>query len=75
MTTDQIMTAIEAATVRTSEFSILLKEKRRKEKRKSGMMMMMSETGFCVACHTIFIIYLYTGYTYTMTGCGNIDCS
>lgn len=37
MTTDQMMTAIEAATVRRSEFSILVKEKKkRKEKKKSS---------------------------------------
>lgn len=34
MTTDQMMTAIEAATVRRSEFSILVKKKKEK-KRKS----------------------------------------
>lgn len=32
MTTDQMMTAIEAATVRRSEFSILQRKKKRTEK-------------------------------------------
>lgn len=35
MTTDQMMTAIEAATVRRSEFSILVKGKKKEKKRKS----------------------------------------